>query len=81
MERAGLTDDCATEDRLDQHTLYDRVLQRSRPRRCRLLVYARRMPELNVAGYVPEPGSRTALIRDADDDLNKLGKGRTPKHH
>jgi len=46
-----------------------------------LLVYARRMPELNVAGYVPEPGSRTALIRDADDDLNKLGKGRTPKHH
>ena len=43
-----------------------------------LLVYARRIPWLNVNGYVPEAGSRTALVRDAAEDLRKLGRGRPP---
>src|SRR5262249_19369492 len=29
-----------------------------------LLVYARKLPWLNVTGYIPEAGSRTALTRD-----------------
>ncbi len=41
-----------------------------------LLVYASRIPELNVQGYVPDSAR---LARDAEVDLKKLGKGRAPK--
>jgi hypothetical protein len=44
-----------------------------------LLVYARRLPEFNVSGYVPTPGSRTAPVEYAAEDLLKLGRGHPPK--
>lgn len=44
-----------------------------------LLVYARRgIPGWNFQGYVPGPGSRTALVQNALEDLRKLGRGRPP---
>lgn len=43
-----------------------------------LLVYARRTPYLNIAGYVTDAGSRTTLVQDASEDLRKLGRGRPP---
>ena len=44
-----------------------------------MLVYARRrLPALNVDGYVCEPGSRTALIQNAAADLRILGHGHPP---
>jgi hypothetical protein len=43
-----------------------------------MLVYARTIPWLKVEGYVPEAGSRTALVRDATEDLGRLGRGRPP---
>jgi hypothetical protein len=44
-----------------------------------LLVFARRMPQFNIDGYLPEPGSHTALIQDAHEDLKKLGNGHPPR--
>jgi hypothetical protein len=43
-----------------------------------LLVYARRMPGMDGTGYVPSPGSRTAPVSNAIEDLKKLGAGRPP---
>ena len=43
-----------------------------------LLVYARKLSWVKVTGYVPEAGSRTALTRDAREDLQKLGSGHCP---
>jgi hypothetical protein len=43
-----------------------------------LLVYARRMPEANIPGYVASPGSRTTLAQYATDDIQKLGRGHLP---
>jgi hypothetical protein len=43
------------------------------------LVYARRVPEFNVSGYIPTPGSRTAPIEYAAEDLKKLGPGHQSK--
>jgi hypothetical protein len=43
-----------------------------------LLVYARRMPGVDGTGYVPSPGSRTAPVQNASEDLKKLGTGRPP---
>ena len=40
------------------------------------LVYARRLPSLNINGYVPEAGSRTRLLENATADLKMLGPGR-----
>ena len=44
-----------------------------------LLVYARRVPEVDVSGYIPTPGSRTAPVANAADDLKRLGRGHQPK--
>lgn len=43
------------------------------------LVYARHVPEFNVHGYIPTPGSRTAPVGYAAEDLKKLGPGHQPK--
>ena len=44
-----------------------------------LLVYARQVPELKVSGYVPTPGSRTAPVEYAIEDLKRLGPGHPPR--
>jgi hypothetical protein len=43
-----------------------------------LMVFARRMPQFNIDGYLTEPGSHTAPIQDAHEDLKKLGNGHPP---
>jgi hypothetical protein len=36
-----------------------------------LLVYARKLSWVDVTGYVPEAGSRTALAQDAKEDMQE----------
>lgn len=49
-------------------------------RGAKLLVYARRVPEFNITGYVPTPGSRTALVEYATEDLRMLSPGHSPNN-